>query len=311
MKNLYIIGGILLGVLGITSLATYQKQVRSTYRAEEFDTYNLYYDKYENECLAFVKMNNLIEQQEVDTLSVVLYMEYARKNEFKKEFDQYLRFIENYLMQEDGLIMGKVHNKVEVGAANNAYETMRLMSILMEAYEVWGDTSYRDYALHIEKSLYDKNVNGKNIYSLYNTVTKKTDTDIELSALRLKSMIQFEEYRNEWKSIYQESKQLMQKAYISDQFPLYKSIYNTKDCEYVAHKTINMQDSLQIVLNLAEVGLVREETIIWIKNAVKQGAIFTEYDLTTGKATGSTEEPSIYAIVAQIGKILGDNELYT
>lgn len=311
MNKLYVIGGILVILLGISSGVVYEKYVDHSYKAVERDDYNIYYQKYEDDCLMFVRQNHLMDQEEVDTLSLVLYMEYLLDNEAKKEFDEVFRFIKTYLLQADGLIMGKVHGKSEVGAANNAYESMQLMSLLIEAYELWDDTTYRDVALNIERSLYEHNVKDDYLYSLYNIVAKKADGQIDLSQLKLRSMVMFAEYRSEWKNVYQQSKQLTQKAYISDTLPFYGAVYDTKENQYIQAKKLNMEDSLQIVLNLAEVGSVENETIEWLKAAMKEGAVYEEYDVVGGKANIHTEAPAIYALIARLGKEIGDNELYT
>ncbi|MGL4737261.1 MAG: hypothetical protein ACRCW2_07350 [Cellulosilyticaceae bacterium] len=311
MRKLYIIGGLLIGVLGIASLTIYQNQYKKAYMEQVFEEDNFYYEKYENQCLAFVKAHNLIEQPEVDTKSLGLYMEYILKNHTRIEFDQLLAFLKEYLLQEDGLIMGKVHMKEEVGAANNALESMVVMNTLMGAYEKWGDTTYRDMALNIERSLYEHNVKEGYLYSLYNTVTRDTDQEIQIKDLNLRGMVIFSEYRDSWKNVFNQSKQLIQKAYISETLPFYYGAYDKTKSGYVMNKTINMEESMQIILNLSEVGLVKAETINWLKENLKAGALYEEYDVATGKAVFHTEDPVIYAMIAQAGKILGDNELYT
>lgn len=310
MKKLYIIGGILIGILGITSLTIYQNQYKKAYSENVLEEESLYYEKYENLCLAFVRENHLIEQPEVDTKSLVLYMEYAMKKQTRVEFDKFLSFLKAYLIQEDGLIMGKVHMKQEVGAANNALESMKVIDILMGAYEKWGDTSYRDLALNIERSLYEHNVKDHYLYSLYNTVTQQIDGQVRLGDLKLKAMELFAEYRGEWKQVYNQSKQLIQKAYISESLPLYYGVYDVLKSEYVMGKSISMEDNMQIILNLSEAGLVKTETINWLKANLKAGALYKEYDVNTGKASMHTESPVVYALVAQVGKVLGDTELY-
>lgn len=311
MRRLYIIGGILIGVLGFVSLTIYQNQYKKAYIEEVFEEDNFYYEKYENQCLAFVRANNPIDQPEVDTKVLRLYMEYILKNHTRSEFDKILDFLKVYLVQDDGLIMGKVHMKQEVGAANNALDSMAIMNTLMEAYEKWGDTTYRDIALNIERSLYEYNVKDGYLYSLYNTVTQETEDEIEMEDLKLKGMVIFGEYRDEWKNIFNQSKQLIQKAYISDTLPFYYGSYDMVKGEYVKGKTINLEENIQIVLNLAEVGLVKIETVNWLKENLKTGALYEEYDITTGKEVLHSENPVIYALVAQMGKVLGDNELYT
>ena len=85
----------------------------------------------------------------------------------------------------------------------------------------------------------------------------------------------------------------------------YEEVFTTRENEII------MEQSLLSVLSLAEEGLHKKQTIHWLKETLKSDKVYISYDKDTGIPLVSNESSNIYALIAQIGKVINDRELYT
>ncbi|MNR32195.1 hypothetical protein D3C85_1497590 [compost metagenome] len=68
-------------------------------------------------------------------------------------------------------------------------------------------------------------------------------------------------------------------------------------------------ESLLTILNLAEVNQAKPTSIQYIKEHVKTGTLYGQYD-KTGIPLNDVRSTAIYAISAMIGSVMKDHELY-
>ena len=71
-----------------------------------------------------------------------------------------------------------------------------------------------------------------------------------------------------------------------------------------------MTEGVLTVLQLAKVGQHKDETVEWLLETLKDGAVYGTYNTLTGMPTTNIESTAIYAGIAQIGKVIGNQELY-
>ena len=133
---------------------------------------------------------------------------------------------------------------------------------------------------------------------------------ITLSYLDLQTMKRLSYIDFNWKKIYTQSLRVLDNGYISAEVPLYKNKYNMKTEEYDT-EDIDMVSSLRCILNKAEVSKDVSESINWITEKFKKdGAIYSKYNFNTGNKVSDEESVSIYALLVQIAKKTGNDDLY-
>ena len=237
-------------------------------------------------------------------------MMYLLEKDEKSEFENGLVYLQDELMTDDGIVaMGKEDTMIE---RFSTYDQLKLFRLLYKASNKWDEQAYAVICERIEEHLYNHYIKENIVYPYYKTQENLgIDAPLPLYFLDLNSLALLGNYRISWIQAYNESKELIQRAYISDVFPFYHTKYDYEEHNYNSEYKANMLDTLLIVLNLAEVDLAKPTTITWLKSELKKGAVYETYDKTTGHALDSVEKASIYGVIGQIGKVTGDLELYT
>lgn len=110
---------------------------------------------------------------------------------------------------------------------------------------------------------------------------------------------------------YNNALSVIEKAYISDQFPLYYSDYNA-DTKSYSKREINTAESLTAVYRLAQEGKVKKETLNWLKRAVNGSGLKDAYNANGKKIQEQkSESAGLYALSAMIGLECNDMELFS
>lgn len=104
---------------------------------------------------------------------------------------------------------------------------------------------------------------------------------------------------------------VVQKGYISADFPFYYAQYNTKTGKY-DQGVVDMTESLLTVYHLAKQGKVKQQTLDWLSNAVNTNGIFAKYKKDgTPVSRYQYETPGVYALTALIALETGEKSLFT
>ena len=104
---------------------------------------------------------------------------------------------------------------------------------------------------------------------------------------------------------------VVQKGYISADFPFYYAQYNTKTGKY-DQGVVDMTESLLSVYHLAKQGKVKQQTLDWLSNAVNTNGIFAKYKKDgTPVSRYQYETPGVYALTALIALETGEKSLFT
>lgn len=205
-----------------------------------------------------------------------LYMLYCARENNKEEFDVVLS---NFNIEEAPY-----------------FDQLVVLKALLTAYQNFGQISYKEQAFDVEATL-NKSFVQKGSIQIY-----------QLDLVTLKALSGF---RKEWEQVYKISKDIIKYAYIGDYFPFYENYYDYEESIYGQENEIIMEQSLLSVLSLAEEGLHKKQTIHWLKETLKSDKVYISYDKDTGIPLVSNESSNIYALIAQIGKVINDRELYT
>lgn len=240
-----------------------------------------------------------------------LYMTYLVSQEHPVEFRESLEFVMDNLVNSEGLVVWALHTETgEVTRTTDTLANFRMIKALLLAYEKWEDVTYRNIALELEKALYTYMCKGEELLPYYPIENIDENYNLPLYYLDFNTIGALSKYRQEWLHVYDKGKEIISNGYLGKQFPFYESAYDYQAEDYVEDDKIDLLESLITVLNLTQIDAYEKDSITWLKNTLKQGEIYTEYNKYTGIATTTTEDASIYAVTAQIGKSIGDLELY-
>lgn len=281
-----------------------------------------FYDEYEKISNNFVKKTfitdeyTVVNNKSMLTSLNLLYLEYLLDNSNQEEFEQAVRFIQKNLFTEEGLIaFGGFINAVDGSRGyinkSSLQDNLEFYKLLTKAYFIWDDPYYDDLAEKMADTIFTYNMENKRLYPYYDKEGEDKFLDFPLYALDLKVIASLSEHEVVWKEIYQTSKGLLEAAYIHNEFPLYYSYYDYDQKDYIKNEKMDTLESLLVVRQLAYNNAHKEKTIKWLKEQLKTGGIYEQYNYKTGLVTSHTEKIAIYAVTAQIGKVIGDIELYT
>ena len=170
------------------------------------------------------------------------------------------------------------------------------------------DISYRSLAFKISKGI-KKELLDNDLLADFNDGNEKsiktTICYLDLPAFKILSNLD-----NEYKPIYKKSLELMDRAYLGYNLPLYNKEY-IRETDSFDDGNVEMLLSSIVILNRVETGEDVTRSIEWIKDKyLKDGGIFSTYDRNTGDAVGRIESTSIYSVLFQIAEKLQDEKLY-
>jgi len=222
----------------------------------------------------------------------------------KGEFDEVLSYIKNNMLLKSGVVSWRTDG----GETNSTIDDLRIVKALLLASERWKDTSYRTLAFKISKGI-KKELLDNDLLADFNDGDEKsiktTICYLDLPALKILSNLD-----NEYKPIYIKSLELMDRAYLGYNVPLYTKDY-IRSTDSFDDDDVDMLLSSIVILNRVETGEDVTRSIEWIKEKyLKDGGIFSAYDRNTGMTTSKIESTSIYANLFQIAEKLKDEKLY-
>ncbi|CAN7578812.1 hypothetical protein LJR153_004229 [Paenibacillus sp. LjRoot153] len=191
---------------------------------------------------------------------------------------------------------------------NAIVDDLRIMRALDEASVAFESKSYRKEAEAYGKRVYQYNIVNGQMRDFYDPTYKMTNTFLTLCYIDAASLELIPLSRKKKATLEASMLQIAQEGYLSDSFPFYQTRYDFNKKDYQS-EGINTVESLLTILNLAEVKLEQPASIRYIKDQVKAGTLYGQYD-RDGKPLNEVRSTAIYAISAMIGSVIKDQELY-
>lgn len=241
-----------------------------------------------------------------------LIMLYYTRIQDQEEFDKHFYIVQNKMLHKSGLVKWRIReDNYDLASANATIDDLRIIRSLMYAYDIWKDKKYYRMMEKISNSLLKYNVYEGCLNNYFDAACKVQAQEIDLAYIDLYTIQVLSNTNKKWNKIYQKGIDIIHKGYISDKLPLYRKTYNIKKDRYIDQKTVNTIDTLLVVLHLSEIGMVKNETLKWIRDQMfYEGRIYAEYDIETGKPASMLESAATYAIAARIAKVTEDKALY-
>lgn len=190
---------------------------------------------------------------------------------------------------------------------NAAVDDLRIIRALLEGANTFSKAKYKELAEEFAYRFYNTNVKNNFLYDFYDENVGTTNDFITLCYIDLDTISKLPS--DDWTNVYYNMCEILKAGYISDEFPMFMTSYNYNTKTYQAEKGINMVESLLSVLNLSSAGLCSNTTINYIKQKVKEGVLYGNYN-KDGQNNNEIQSTAIYAICAMIGKSENDSELY-
>jgi endo-1,4-beta-D-glucanase Y len=232
---------------------------------------------------------------------------YLYRNE-KDNFDRSFNYLKENMILDNGLVSWRIESgkSSEVSAT---IDDLRISESLIVAAEEFDKLKYRYYGLTISNGIYINLTQENRLIDFHDGYGKSNVTTLcylDLSAIKTLSLLD-----DKWNDVYSKSMEVINNGFISSELPLYRKYYDGNISEYDNEENIDTLLSVLVILNKAEAKEDVNESIKWIKDRLKTlGYISTSYN--TNKIDESKiESTSIYANIAQIAKVINDEELYT
>lgn len=231
---------------------------------------------------------------------------YLYKNDqanYKKSF-QYLK--ENMILKNK-LVSWRIENN-KPSEVSATIDDLRIVRSLVIASEEFHNLRYRYYGIKVSNGIYKNLITDNRLIDFHDGYGKSNITTLcylDLYAIKLLSL-----FDDKWNEVYNKSSEIIEQGYISKDLPLYRKYYDGSTNEYDKEENIDTLLSILVILNKAEVNEDISESTNWIKDRLKNfGYISTSYNVNM-KDESKIESTAIYANIAQLAKVINDEELY-
>jgi len=192
---------------------------------------------------------------------------------------------------------------------NALLDDIRIWSGLRNANALWGE--YAKPADEIRNAIYARCTDKKhNLVNFCNFSVDSKSSDISMCYLSLSDLNQMSAEAEEYKAVAEGAGNILTQARISDRFPFYYSSYNYGTRKY-SHDDLNMAEALYTIYNLAEAGLVEQDTLDWIADKVESGSLGAKYHVDGTIVKGyEYHSTAVYGLAALIAQKMGDAKTF-
>lgn len=232
-------------------------------------------------------------------------LEYALLMEDQSLFEQTWSYIQSYMWNDGMIAWQSIDQKPD--KVNALIDDFRIYRSLIEANDKWGgyDTAIDAYQINIMKYGIKKD----HYIDFYDFKNKESANRFTLCYGDLQAMKLLAEINPEYQMAYDNTRTIIKEGFISYDFPLYYSWYNYKKQSY-ERTDLNTSEAMVTLLHLAESGELSSITVDWIKKNLYGDGIKARYDIDGNVVSGyGYESTAVYALVAMIGKEIGDDEI--
>lgn len=267
------------------------------------DEYGGIYTNYNNISTEgdLTKGHDILSESQGMMLNYCLY-----KNDQEK-FNDSFKYIKENMFLKNGLISWRIENN-KSSDVSATIDDLRIARALIIGAEEFDNLRYRYYGIKISNGIYKNLIQENRLIDFHDGYGKSNVTTLcylDLYALKLFSL-----FDDKWNDVYTKSLKIINNGYISDELPLYRKYYDGNIEIFDNEENIDTLLSILVILNKAEVNEDISKSVDWIKERLKYiGYISTSYNINTLDES-KIESTSIYANIAQIAKVINDEELY-
>lgn len=232
-------------------------------------------------------------------------LEYAVLTNNSQLFNSTLNYINNN-MKTNELVSWQIQNG-EKSKVNALIDDLRIYGAMKDGSQIFekNKSELRKY----RKAIYKYNTNENNLIDFYDFENNQKAQRLTLCYADFNVLKKLAEDDIKFYKIYESSMNIVKNGYINDDFPLYYSWYDYKTNSYQKDE-LNTSEAMVTLLHLAEAGEIKEQSVKWLKETIKDKGLLGRYT-TEGKVAHGYEYESTaaYAITAMIGVEVNDYEL--
>ncbi len=258
------------------------------------------------------KKSEYASGHEILSESIGLAMLYFVENNNRKLFDRQLKYMEQKMTNEVGLIKWRIReDNVNLSKTSATIDDLRIIRALLHASLKWDDKKYLYRAYEISQAVYKYNVEKNYLCNYYDLVAKEKNHEIDLSYIDLFTIRGLSNIDEKWTKVLKVNIDIVKEGFISEELPLYYKTYDLERKAFKGQSKINSIDALLVLLHLSEINMAPQSSIDWIKSQFdKYNGVYMEYNVKTGTPFTKEESTAVYAIIARIAKQIEDKDLY-
>ncbi|WP_111928022.1 glycosyl hydrolase family 8 [Clostridium tertium] len=267
------------------------------------DEYGGIYTNYNN----ISTEGDLTKGHDILSESQGMMLNYCLYKNNQEKFNDSFKYIKENMFLKNGLISWRIENN-KSSDVSATIDDLRIARALILGAEEFDNLKYRYYGIKISNGIYKNLIQENRLIDFHDGYGKSNVTTLcylDLYALKLFSL-----FDDKWNDVYTKSLEIINNGYISDELPLYRKYYDGNIEIFDNEENIDTLLSILVILNKAEVNEDISKSVDWIKERLKYiGYISTSYNINTLDES-KIESTSIYANIAQIAKVINDEELY-
>ena len=237
-----------------------------------------------------------------------LLMMYALETEQRDLFDSAWQYTRTRMIR-NGLPAWYVTEEGETAAVNALTDDLRIWYALRRAGEKWNG-EYEEEAEQLRGAIRDQCLNGENGYVDYTDLT--TGTRAGTIALCYLDPVILQEIAGEdprLAAAAEKGTRLVTEGFISSGFPLYYGSWSYETGRY-SDAAIHTAEALCTLWNLSRAGLLREESLKWLRDRVAEGNLAARYEVSGERIRGyEYHSTAVYGLAALIAMEAGDRDL--
>lgn len=146
------------------------------------------------------------------------------------------------------------------------------------------------------------------LVDFYDVNAHQASTTSSLAYYDLLTMRYFESVSKTQRRYYAKQLELVQAGYLGNAFPLYASSYDWQSGEY-SSKNLNTSEALEVLLHLAEVGQVKQQSVDWLAEQVSAHKLYNSYTID-GNVVNQDQSSANYALAALIFATVHNRAMY-
>jgi len=232
-------------------------------------------------------------------------LEYAVLIDDKTLFNHIYNYIESK-MQNNHMTSWIVENEIASGV-NALIDDFRIYTSLVKANKIWG--GYEESIKRYENTFIKYAIKNDHYRDFYDGETKEYAERLTLCFADLHAMSILAEREEGFKDAYDRAIKVVTQGMISTDFPLFYSWYNYKTNKY-EKDDMNTAEAMVTFYHLAEMGMLPEESLEWLKYTISNGGIKARYSVGGKVINGyNYESTAVYALIAMIAVEVGDRDL--
>ena len=236
-----------------------------------------------------------------------LLMLYAAAVEDSSLFQQTFSYVKENLYRNN-LAIWVNSNKTEA-QSNALLDDLRMLKALTIMSEV--DAAYQKEAEKLSQAITRLNMKENQPRDFYDFSCHVMGERFTLCYADFMALKTVSSQNPDVGGVYDSAIEIVEKGYISDEFPFYYNYYDYKKKEYDLG-SINMAEGMYTLLHLAEAGQLKAESVAWLKEQLLGNGIWARYDVNGNVVEGyEYQSTAVYALTGLIALELEDSELLT